>query len=142
MVEKEQESLRAPAETAPPGAARKTRFRVTVTPPAPSPVEGVEPGEPAPAAPTVLVEGGTFQRPLTEPLPGAKPSGHHHTYFVYADTAEEAQHKVREATKLAADHALTAEEAGYAENGVVHFPPEEEAAVRASMQDGRRAPGA
>jgi hypothetical protein len=120
---------------------RKTRFRVTLPPPAPPTVEGDAPSEPAAASPTVLVEGGVFPRPLTEPVPGAKPGGHR-TYFVYADAAEEAKHKARQALRLHAEHPLEVEEAGYVEDGVVHFPPEEEAAVRASMQDGRKAPGA
>jgi hypothetical protein len=122
--------------------ARKTRFRVTAWPPSPPP-EAAPEGEPTgPAAEdSTLVEGGAPARPLTEPVPGARPGGHH-TYFVYADTAEEAKHKVREEKKLLAEHELRAEEAGYVEDGVVHFPHEEEVAAQASMQDGRKAPGA
>jgi len=119
---------------------RKTRFRVTVPPTEPPTVDALA-SEAAPAAPTVLVEGGVFPRPLTEPVAGAKP-GTHRTYFVYADAAEEARHKARQALKLHAEHPLEVEEAGYVENGVVHIPPEEEAAIKASMQDGRKAPGA
>jgi hypothetical protein len=116
---------------------KKIRFRVTVTDPPPVP-ESIATAAPEAASSTVLVEGGVLPRPLTEPIPGA---GHHRTFFVYADAAEEAMHRVRETTKLSAEHTLTAEEAGHVEDGVVHIPPDEEAAVVASVQDGRKAPG-
>jgi hypothetical protein len=119
---------------------RKTRYRVTVPD---EPVAGgeespaPEPAEPAPA--TVMVEGSAFPRPLTEPVPGTKP-GRHRTFFVYADTREEAEHRVRQAT--GAKVPVTVEEAGHVdEAGRVHVPREEERAVQASMQDGRKAPG-
>jgi len=133
------ENERATADATENGRERKTRFRVTVSPTElPMVGEGADASEPAPAA---LVEGGVLPRPLTEPVAETKP-GLHRTYFVYADAAEEARYKARQALKLHLEHPLEVEEAGYVENGVVHVPPEEEATIKASMRDGRKAPGA
>lgn len=90
---------------------------------------------------TVMVEGSALQRPLTEPSPGTKPA-RDRVFFAYSDSAMEAELKVREEIRLGAEFVLHVEEAGYVEGGVVHFPPDEEAAIAASMQDGRKAPGA
>lgn len=139
MEEKDLETVPAAGGSPAPGA-RKPRFRVTVSPLAPPAVEGGAPSDPA--APSAALAGGeAAPASLTEPAP-PHAAGRHRTYFVYADTAEEARHRVREA-KLCAEHehALTVEEAGYFEHGVVHLPPEEEAAVRSSIRDGRKAPG-
>lgn len=121
------------------GSAKKVRFKVTVPPHEP-PLPPVD-SAPATAGRAVLVEGSVLHRSLTEPVAGARPGGHH-TYFVYADTREEAEHKVRQAMKLGAEHPLTVEEAGHVEEGRIHIPPEEEAVIAASVQDGRKAPGA
>lgn len=133
MAEKDPETKRLEADLRPsstPTPAKKLRFLVTVPPS----------GPPATPSDSAVPAGQALPRPLTEPLPGTKPG--HHTYFVYADTREEAEHKVREKTRLERGTAITIEEAGHVDaHGRVHFPPDEEAAIRASMQDGRKAPG-
>lgn len=58
--------------------------------------------------------------------------------FVYG--RDEAEARSRLPTSLPAG--FTVEPAGHVENGIVHFPPEELRETMASMQDGRRAPGA
>lgn len=127
-------------EQAEKGSTKKIRFKVTVPPYESSPPPSGD-SDRATAGTTVLVEGSVLHRPLTEPVAGARPGGHH-TYFVYADTREEAEHKVRQATNLGTERSLTVEEAEHVDEGRIHIPPEEEAAIAASMQDGRRAPGA
>jgi hypothetical protein len=59
------------------------------------------------------------------------------TLFVYGCDEAEARSRLPESLSIA-----SFEPAGHAENGVIHFPPEELSEVMASMQDGRRAPGA
>jgi hypothetical protein len=116
--------------------SRKTRYRVSLPlPKSEVPVADVD------ATVPVLVDGGVLSRPLTEPAPGAKPASSR-VLFVYADSVEEAERKVRGGIQLPDEVTLVTEEAGYVEDGIVHFPPDEEAAVKASMQDGRKAPGA
>jgi hypothetical protein len=55
--------------------------------------------------------------------------------FVYGRDPADARSKVT-------DLITSIESAGTVEKGVVHFPPEELREVMATMQDGRRAPGA
>ena len=58
--------------------------------------------------------------------------------FVYGRDQTEACERIPSSLLLNA----RIEAAGHAENGLVHFPPEELREAMASMQDGRRAPGA
>jgi|HubBroStandDraft_1064217.scaffolds.fasta_scaffold203503_2 hypothetical protein len=104
--------------------ARKTRYRVTVAP--------------APADADPVTE---LPRSLTEPTPDARPMVDRE-FVAYADSVEEAEQRVRDEFPSLVGVPLRVEEAGYVEDGRVYTPPEEEAAVRASAQDGRKAPGA
>jgi len=100
-------------------STRRTRFRITVPKPAVA-EEGSPPTEP---------------RPLTEPVPGVEPAVGR-VFTVYSISAEEAERAVRVELGLAAEVPLTVEEAGHVEDGRVHFPPEEDAAIKASIQEG------
>lgn len=57
--------------------------------------------------------------------------------FVYGRTEAEARGRIPPTQPIA-----SFEFAGYVEDGVTHYPVEELRAAMASMQDGRRAPGA